>query len=387
MGYFLTILMMVLVPHLLWGQTGDNMHEVKFRKHIIHHQFISEGAAVGDVNNDGMIDILAGPYWFEAPDWVVHEIRTPLKFDHTTEWSDSFMNFVLDVNEDGWLDFISIDFPGTGAYWFENPGKKNGHWNKYVIDTTACNESPMMADVDDDGRSDLVFGSGNREMKWFKAPGKDQAHWDQMSISKENAPGTSRFSHGLGFGDINGDGREDIMVTQGWWEAPEDRSDDPWKFHEASFGKACAQMHVFDFDNDGDNDVITTSAHNYGIWWHEQINDHKGGVTFVEHLIDDSFSQTHGSAFEDINGDQQPDLITGKRYFAHNGKDPGGKDPAVLYWYEFQKDTQAGPTWIPHLIDDNSGVGVQVVIHDINQDNKKDIVISNKKGVFFFEQL
>ncbi len=380
--------MLLLVITFCWGyQTGDKMNEVRFKKHIIYQNFISEGAAVGDVNNDGMKDILAGPYWFEAPDWVAHEIRSPLKFDHTTDWSDSFMNFVLDVNEDGWLDFISIGFPGTGAYWFENPGNQKGHWNKYVIDTTVNNESPMMADVDGDGRMDLVFGSGNREMKWFRAPGNGRIEWDQMSISKENAPGTSRFSHGLGFGDINGDGRKDILITQGWWEAPVNRTDVPWKFHEASLGQACSQMHVFDFDNDGDNDVITASAHNYGIWWHEQIYEPKSGLTYVEHLIDSSFSQTHGVALEDLNGDLLPDLITGKRYFAHNGKDPGGRDPAVLYWFEFRNDTNAGPEWIPHLIDDNSGVGVQVVISDLNQDNKKDIVISNKMGVFFFERL
>ncbi len=87
----------------------------------------------------------------------------------------------------------------------------------------------------------------------------------------------------------------------------------------------------------------------------------------------------------DINGDGYPDLVTGKRYYAHNGHDPGAEEPAVLYWFEYKPGKT--PTWIPHQIDDNSGVGLQVVTEDMNKDNLIDIVESNKKGVYIFEQI
>lgn len=361
--------------------TGVQSQHVRFKKHIIHREFISEGVAVADVNNDGMVDILSGPYWFEAPDWNAHEIRAPIKFDYKSEWSDSFINFAMDVNQDSWTDLIVFDFPGKGVYWYENPKGKAGHWQGYLIDSTARNESPMMADVDQDGRMDLVFGSGNEEMRWFRPPEKGNKEWTWFSISQQKAPGAATFSHGLGFGDLNLDGRKDVVVTRGWWQAPTERTDVPWRFHQVSLGQPCSQMYVFDFDKDGDSDVITSSAHDFGIWWHEQVDPNE----FVEHVIDSSFSQAHGAALEDLNGDDLPDLITGKRYFAHNGKDPGGHDPAVLYWFELNRNDQGRPQWKRHLIDDDSGVGVQVVVHDMNGDDKKDIVVSNKKGVIYFE--
>jgi len=376
------LLLLMLGPNdNVWAQ-----QPVKFRKHVIHWDFISEGVAVADVNNDGLTDILAGPYWFEAPDWKSHQITKPGKYDYTKEWSDSFLNFAADLNNDGWTDQIVFDFPGTEVRWFQNPGNSDVHWPQFLIDSTARNESPMMVDVDGDSNPDLVFGTGNDQITWFRPSpdGPQKIAWNRIAVSTEKAPGGSTFSHGMGFGDMDLDGKADIFTTGGWWKAPDDFDKSPWVYRELNLGQPCSQMYLYDLDLDGDQDVISASAHDYGIWWHRQSGT-TGHPAFTEQLIDSSFSQTHGLALEDLNNDGLPDLITGKRFFAHNGKDPGGHEPAVLYWFELKRDEQNNPFWIPHLIDDQSGVGLQLIVQDINGDQKKDIVIANKKGVILFE--
>lgn len=372
---------------LLQGCTKTVNENLSFTKHIVHDTFISEGVTVGDVNNDGLTDILAGAFWFEAPNWKAHEIKKPKFFDYTKGYSDSFLNFSMDVNFDGWIDFIVVGFPGKEAYWYENPKNIKGHWKEHLIDSNACNESPMFVDIDGNGRKDLVFGNeSTKTMIWLKSPDTaGDLEWKAIPISKKEAPGTKRFSHGLGFGDVNDDGRNDIIVTEGWWESPKDRNEIPWKFHKANLGEPSAQMYAYDLDLDQKNDIISSSAHAYGIWWHKNKSSDQL-TNFTHHKIDSTFSQTHGIAFKDLNGDKLPDLITGKRFFAHQGKDPGGLEPAVLYWFELQRDENNAPFWNRHLIDDDSGVGLQVVIEDLNNDGKLDIINSNKKGVIYFLQ-
>lgn len=365
---------------------GGTAKKISFTKQVLTTEFIAEGVAVGDVNKDGRADVLAGAYWFEAPGWVPHEIMQPEKFEYDKGYSDAFISQTMDVNFDGWTDFLRIGFPGREAFWFENPRGRSGHWKKHLIHETVGNESAGFYDMDGDGRLDLLGGNAaKKQMTWFKAPsGPDNLEWQPYTISGEGALGAEPFSHGLGRGDLNGDGRPDVLITKGWWEAPADVRQPGWIFHEANLGQAAAQMYAYDFDGDGDQDVVSSSAHGLGIWWHEQVTAQQGGPNWVTHLISDAFTQTHGLALTDMDGDGHPDLVTGMRYFAHMGRDPGELNPPVLYWFALKRG--ATPAWVPHRIDDASGVGVEVVVQDITGDGLKDIVVANKKGVFVFKQ-
>lgn len=366
----------------------SNSPPVRFEKTVLTSDFISEGVCVADINGDGLTDIIAGAYWFEAPHWEKHELAIPQTFDYATGYSNSFLNYAMDVDQDGWIDVIRIDIPGEAVSWYKNPGKDySKHWKEEVIYPNFGNENPLMADVDGDGRLDLIGNDPVREeVIWLRAPKeKGDTKWEKFIISDVKGRATHKYTHGLGFGDINGDGRNDVMVHFGWWEMPEDPKQSNWTFHYADLGRECAQMYVFDVDRDGLNDVISSSAHNYGIWWHKHTQDHYGHTSFSQREIYAEFSQTHALAFDDINGDGKKDLVSGKRFYAHMLADPGATEPAVLYWFE-HVERDGISAWIPHFIDDDSGVGYQIVVEDMNNDGLPDIVVANKKGVHFFKQ-
>lgn len=377
--------MMVLTSCSTPQGTGQT-EEIRFKKHVLSTEYIAEGAAVADVNKDGLPDVLAGTFWWQAPEWIKHELTTAEIHASINGYGNSFFGFSYDVNGDGWEDYIKVGFPGAEAFWYENPQNKEGHWAKRLVYPSVGNESPAFVDVDGDGRPDLLCNdSKNKKVVWISPPrNSGDTAWTSYTISNDPNLATHMFTHGLGLGDINGDGRKDVIIKSGWWEAPEDRTQPNWTFHPADLGADCSQMFVLDLDGDGDNDVISASAHKYGIWWHEQVRD-GDSIAFKQHEIFTEFSQSHGLTLADINGDGHPDIITGKRYWAHNGHDPGERDPAVLYWFEYKPGQQ--PQWTPHLIDSRSGVGVDVVARDINNDGLIDIIVANKHGVFVFERL
>lgn len=362
-------------------------NQVRFRKIVVDKTFRSEGVAGGDVNHDGRIDILAGDVWYEAPKWKMHELRPVGQYDGTKGYSNCFANFAQDINGDGWVDSIIIGMPSEPCWWYENPKNKSGHWKKRMVVDSACNETPLFLDLLGNGRPVLVFAVRPKgQMAWFSVPDDIEGLWDMHIIAAgPDAPGTKKYSHGLGMGDVNGDGRNDVLIKEGWWEAPRDRTKTNWEFHPANLGPDCADILVYDVDDDGDNDVITSSAHNYGIWWFEQ-RPGADGPQFEQHLISKKFSQSHAIRLVDMNGDGIKDLVTGKRHFAHMGRDPGGKDPAMLYWFELSRQPKGKVEFIMEVIDDRSGVGTQFEVVDINGDNMPDIVTSNKKGVHVFMQ-
>jgi hypothetical protein len=548
------VLIATTVPPLESGEKSQpkTPAKISWKKTVVDKAFRSEGVTVADVNKDGRLDIIVGDCWYEAPKekdgrWFRHVLRADRAFD-PKNYSDSFCCFPGDFNGDGRVDVIVIPFPGNPCYWYENPGATGTWWKQHLLTNSACNETPIYVDLFKTGKRVLVMGwqperfddkgkkVGNYddrgEMCYF-VPGKNPSEpWERHSISgpstpgKFEVPGTRRFSHGLGAGDVNGDGRLDIISTGGWWEQPEKLDGTPWTFHPANFSNGCADIHVYDVDGDGQPDVICSAPHWYGLWWFqaktgkeltflqrellpmpatlakEAIDrkilgtEEQALYTAINKLRDDHYrkatlvanaelcrmardhaerslkakdgtdvniggsykgkivnvlqiaeapgsadelakivlekaeqgllrpgfeigigyakgdgdalrytivigdrglfslpSATHALHCVDIDGDGLKDLVTGRRYWAHapnpkgGGGDAGVNDPAVLYWFRASKDKTGFTTFIPELIDEDSGVGTQFEIADINGDGLLDIIVSNKRGVFVFEQV
>jgi hypothetical protein len=373
---------------------------ITWKKTVLDTKFRSEGVAIADVNKDGKIDVLNGEYWYEAPEWKPHEMQPYMDHkDGLRNYSRSFACWSDDFNADGWADLIVIDFPGVPCYWMENPKGKDGHWQKHTIWHSACNETPIYVDLFGKGQRVLVMAwqpkgkETEGQMAYFTPDPKNPTGlWMMHPISEASSagkemPGTRKFSHGLGVGDINGDGRLDVLTsgatTNGvgaWWEQPADGKT-PWKMHPLQAPDACADMFAYDMDGDGKNDVLTTSAHRFGIWWHKQRSSDKEPSFQKMELFPKLVSETHAAHFKDIDGDGRPDLITGKRWWSHGRSEPGSDGPAIIYWLRNTKGVDGLTQFTPMTIDEDSGIGTQFEVADINGDGLLDVISSNKKGV------
>ncbi len=372
--------------------------EMRFERRVLSNEFYGEGASFADLDRDGVNDIVSGPYWYRGPRFDERrEIYEPKVYD-PKGYSDSFFDFARDFDGDGWLDVLVVGFPGKEAAWFENPHVPTQRWKRHLVHPTVDNESPWFTDVTGDGVPEIVCNDHGR-LAWI-APGADvREPWVVHAITAEL--GYGNFTHGLGVGDVDGDGRADVLTKDGWWKQPASLAGDPvWEAHPFAFAQAGgAQMLVFDVDGDGDNDVVTSlAAHGFGLTWYEHVR-REGAVDFVAHPILGKtpeenahrvcFAELHALALCDMNGDGLPDVVTGKRFWSHGQHgDPEAGNPAVLYWFELARapDSKGRVDWIPHRIDDDSGVGTQVVAGDIDGDKRPDVVIGNKLGTFVFLQ-
>lgn len=406
------------LPQMLNAAAMDLASVNSFRKIQVSDQFWSEGASFGDFNKDGVMDVVSGPYWYAGPDFKQRHEYYPatqsfkLKVGPLTEvtvpgfegglgknnsYSKNFLAFTYDFNGDGWTDILILGFPGEQSWWYENPKGKEGHWAQHTAIDVTDNESPTFLDITGDGKPEIVCNSGGHFGYASPDWANPTAKWTWHKISPKG--NWQRFTHGLGTGDVNGDGRTDVLDAEGWWEQPASLAGDPeWKRHLLAFAPAggSSQMHVYDVNKDGRNDVITSlAAHGYGLAWYEQTadKDDKGSPKFIQHVIMNKeakenaygvhFSQLHAVDVVDMDGDGVKDIVTGKRFWAHGPTgDAEPNAPAVLYWFKLVRGAGGAVDFVPHLIDNNSGIGTQVLAGDINNDGLMDVVVGNKKGTF-----
>jgi hypothetical protein len=357
---------------------------LKFRKELIAAESF-ESAAVYDVDGDGVLDIVSGSFWYQGPDFRKrHFIGDVTR--HGEYWDD-FSTIPMDIAGNGRLDFVTGGWWGKTLRWRENPGKAGEPWKTHIIGPTGNVETTKAWDIDGDGELEILPNTPNDPLIAYKlirdASGKSTGKFKAITIFNDPK---IRQGHGLGFGDIRGNGRGCILLAHGWLEpAPTgDPLSQPWTYH-ADFGikyGASIPMLVVDVNGDGLNDIIVGGAHSYGLEWLEQQRDSAGKITWKHHPIDPFVSQYHDMIWIDIDGDGQKELVTGKRFRAHCGNDPGEFDPIGIYYFKWN-----GESFSKHVIShgmpgDGVGCGIYFDIADLRKSGRLDIVAPGKDGLY-----
>ncbi len=387
-----------------------------YRMQRIDDFYFTWGTSVADVNRDGIPDIVTGPYYYLGPDYTVkREISLAQTFAPGREFDTTMVVYADDFTGDGWPDLLvaTLDVPLT---LYRNPRGELRRWDKFIVGPRVSSEIAVYADVNNDGKKEIVFltqvdhqrVSGMRISQVVYAapdPNNPTGDWIIHSVSE---PG-SWNGHGMGVGDITGDGTPNILVSTGWFEPPPKGSARKfWKYHpvpftpdppsERTYRSGGALMAVYDVNGDGLNDVVTSlHAHGFGLAWFEQKRDGDGNISFVRHMIMDdfgtnnaggvTFTELHGSNYADMDGDGIPDFITGKRYISEDTPlDPDPWGTPVLYIYHTVRDKSApgGARFEPELIHNRSGVGSMVTVADLNGNGAMDIITSTNRGSFIF---
>ncbi len=369
----------------------------KFRMQKISDKYYSWSAVAADFNKDGVTDIVSGPHVYFGPKFTEHrEIFPSATVDLSTHYPDeSMMQFAYDFTGDGWVDVLIIGAIRSPAKLLVNPRNEARRWDSYVVVPSVRKEIAVLADVNGDGRPELVY-TGDDTLRYATFnPADATAPWTEHNVSPKGPWGTG---HGIGVGDINGDKRMDIVEAATWWEQPAN-ADGEWKRHDYVFGNG-AEIGIYDVNGDGLNDVVSSvQAHGYGLVWHAQTRDANGNVGFVRHDImtgpnrnDNAggvvFSQPHGTTFADMNGDGIKDFVVGKRAWSHLDTfgDPDPYSEAVLYVYRVVRNAKApgGAEFVPELVHNQSGAGNTLFAGDINGDGLADILTATNRGTYIF---
>jgi hypothetical protein len=332
-----------------------------------------ESVGVFDVDSDGVLDLVSGSFWYKGPQYRIRYFMYDVK--RYGEYYDDFSTIPYDVDEDGKLDFITGGWWGNSIRWVQNPGRDT-LWREQVLAQTGNVETTRAWDVDGDGVPELVPNTPGGPLAFYK---KEQG---KTTFTRHVV--TEKHGHGLGFGDINGDGRGDFVVANGWLEAPKNSTQEKWVLHpDFDLGQASVPIIVLDVNKDGMADLIAGQGHDYGLYWYEQKMEKKAR-RWIKHPIDPYNSQFHALLWVDLDNDGQEELLTGKRFRAHNERDPGSFDPIGMYYYKWNGESFTKQVISYGPAGEGKGTGIYFSVADLDGNGWKDIVVAGKDGLYIF---
>lgn len=372
------------IAGILLTPIASHAADFSFKKHTINADSKFETCGVGDINRDGRLDVMCGDTWYEATGdpaapWKPHHVCDIKEQDG---YYHDFANELEDVNGDGRLDVVSCTWHTQEVLWREQPASLDQEWKTHIVDKPGNMEVGFHVDVNGDGLPDFHPHIRALVAYYERLPKPiNGAYWKRRDVGKWDGLGG-------GTGDMDGDGDIDFVVGTGWFENP--GSDTAtWPFHaDFTLGTNISDpLIVHDFTGDGLVEIVWGNAHDYGLFWLEQSRDADGKKTWTRHTIDKSWSQPHFLALADLNSDGVMEIVTGKRYHAHNGKDPGGNDELVCYIYPWNPSKKTFDP--PHVLDRGGrvGFGLRSVIKDLDGDGDLDITCPGKSGLYWFENL
>lgn len=377
--------------------------EPQWKQHTINGRSEFEAAGVMDVDNDGRLDVVSGDTWYRAPDWKRHPVR---KVSRTGSYLNCFATLPVDMNGDGYMDFVTCSYFDHNVGWVENPGKPGAPWTYHEVDKPGPIEAAAFVDLSGDGVPDVLPNSVNIVV-WYEV--KKNAAGKGSTLVKHDF-GTQAAGHGVGSGDVNGDGRVDLLTPKGWFEGPADPSSEQatWAWHpDWNLGATGIEILARDVDGDGLADLVYGMGHDYGLFWAKQGKGPSGERTWTKAAIDKSVASVHTLLWADLDGDGKAnELLTGKRVYAHE-IEPGATDGSLVAWYDYDSAKQA---WTRHVIfqgepaknppakgqdrlalkdfpPGTAGTGLQMTVVDLDHDGDIDIVCPGKSGLYYFENL